>query len=383
VEVIEADGQWILPGFIDTHAHVMGPRPGLTNRLQSLLDYGVTAARAPAGVTDLSVEVRDAIESGEMAGPLFRVAGVPLDAPGPRTGFRAIVSSEEEARAEVRRQAAAGVDFIKLYTRLSPEIVGAAVDEAHSHDLEVIGHLGRTSWFQALDLGIDALTHSAHFGMASSLVPDDQRDEFVDFFDPNPAFDPSQFGPWVDAIEGGEEIVRELGRRIAEQGVVLDPNLVLVEAVIRGDDPDLWELLVPYPNRGEFIPHPFSAYWSDLERADAQEALSHVFDAVRIFHEEGALITAGTDIGNPWMLPGVSFHHELELLVEAGLSNLDVIVAATHNGAVAIDLLEDLGTVEVGKRGDLVLLSADPLEDIRNTRQIVAVFQNGQRVTSN
>ena len=121
VEVIEADGQWILPGFIDTHAHVMGPRPGVTNRLQSLLDYGITAARAPSGVTDLNVEVRDAIESGEMAGPLFRVAGVPLDAPGPRTGIRAIVSSEEEARAEVRRQAAAGVDFIKLYTRLSPE----------------------------------------------------------------------------------------------------------------------------------------------------------------------------------------------------------------------------------------------------------------------
>lgn len=377
VPSIDATGQWITPGFIDTHAHLSG-RATVQSTLTTLLAHGITAARATAEVTAYGVEVRERIAEGELAGPSYRVAGALLDGPDTPYGFASVVATPAEAREEVQQQAAAGVDYIKVYTLLSPPIVQAAIEEAHRQGLEVIGHLGATSWDQALELGIDALTHSAIAGMASSMVPADERPALGELFIPNNRFDVELFPTFVEAVD--PEVVRQLGRRIAQQGVVLDPNLVLMEAILRGDDVTVFEALMPPERWSEFAPHPYSAGWSDSERAAALEALPLFFDAIRVFHEEGALITAGTDIGNPWMTPGVSFHRELQLLSAAGLDNAAVLQAATRNGAIALGMLEDVGTVEVGKRADIVILSADPLADIRNTAEIVAVYQAGRRV---
>ena len=374
---VDATGQWIVPGFVDTHAHLPGPSQ-LEGTLQQLLNYGITAARTTASVTDYGVDVRDRIAAGELKGPTYRVAGALLDGPGSPWGFAAIVASPDEAREEVRVQAQAGVDYIKLYTLLPPDVVEAAIDEAHTLDLEVIGHIGRTSWFEAIGFGIDALTHSAIAGLAQSMVKEDDRPMFDEFFIPNADFNPDLFGPFLAMVD--TETVRRLATALASNAVVLDPNLVLMEAVIRGDDPSVFEALMPEEEWSSFAVHPYSAGWSTSTRAQAIDALRHFFAAVKEFHDAGALITAGTDIGNPWMTPGVSFHRELELLVEAGLDEQSVLRVATLNGARAIGLAAELGTVEVGKRADVVVLRADPLSDIRNTAQIVSVYQAGRVV---
>jgi len=100
---------------------------------------------------------------------------------------------------------------------------------------------------------------------------------------------------------------------------------------------------------------------------------------IRHFHEHGVLITAGSDVAMPWITPGVSFHRELELLVSSGIPPLDVLTIGTRNGARALGISDEVGTVEAGKRADLLVLRADPLKDIRNTREIDLVIMNGHR----
>ncbi len=96
----------------------------------------------------------------------------------------------------------------------------------------------------------------------------------------------------------------------------------------------------------------------------------------RLF-DRGVLLTAGSDLPNPWVIPGVSFHEELQLLADAGIPPLDVLQIATSNGAVALGIDDEIGTVEPGKRADLVVLSANPLDDIYNTRSIEWIIQAG------
>jgi len=380
---LPASGKWVLPGFVDTHAHLPSEER-IVEEFQALLDHGITAARSPATDVEHGVEVRGRLQSGRLAGPTYRIAGGLIDGPGSPYEYSAIVTTPDEIRAEVRRQATAGVDFIKLYTLLPPDLVAAGIDEAHRHGLEVIGHLGRTSWLEALDLGIDALTHSGFLGMASSVVPRERRELFREFFMPNDwrKFDPGLFGAWAAAATD-EGATRDLGRKLARAGTILDPTLALHEAIVRGDDPELYARLAPSDAKHRFEPRPYYEYWSASERAAARSVLPPLFEIVRILHEEGALLTAGTDVYNPWMFAGISFHRELELLAACGIPNEDVLVIATRNGAVALDLLEELGTVEVGKRADLVILSANPLEDIRNTERIDVVLQGGRRVAGN
>lgn len=380
VDIYEAEGRWIVPGFVDVHAH-FPPRSELEHTLQTLLDYGITAARAPATITEYGVDIRADLEDGELTGPTFRTAGALLDGPETPWGFATVVDSEADVRAAVREQAAAGVDFIKLYTLLRPEIVRSAIDEAHANDLEVIGHLGRTTWDEAIEFGIDALTHSGIYGMARSLIPPERRDEFREFFEPNAdRFDSGLFAAWNEATDDREAIARDLGRRLAAGGTTLDPNLVLSDAVFHGDDPARYERLVPPEARVEFQPHPYSRSWVEADRLHARAAWPRFMEAIRIFHEEGVTLAAGTDLENAWMYPGTSFHRELELLSDTGISNADVLIIATRNGAIAIGLEDELGTIEPGKRADLVILSADPLADIRNTEAIVDVFQRGRRI---
>ena len=103
-----------------------------------------------------------------------------------------------------------------------------------------------------------------------------------------------------------------------------------------------------------------------------------MLEIIRIFHERGVLLTTGTDLLNPWMTPGVTLHREMELLVSSGIPPLEVLSIATRNGAIALGVENETGTVEAGKRADLVVLNADPTISISNTRDIEYVFLAGK-----
>lgn len=388
--VVDVAGRWLLPGFMDLHAHmntIGGPLPD--GVLSTMIRFGITTFRSPAAMRAAGTDLRDRIAAGEILGPRMFTAGLLMNLPGGSSAGSPIaveVATTEEVRAEVRRQAEAGVDFVKLYAQLGPEMIRAGIEEAHANGIRAIGHLGKTGWADAARYRIDTIVHSGVAAPTWELVPPQKRARFLDFYSPRSGFDPSLFGAWQEAADLDRADTAALISVLVENRVEVNPTLVQIEAIYWGDDPALREALEP-----EYAPsslaatwrkglHPFSGGWPEEARAAAKKTFTLTLEMVRRLHEGGVLLTAGTDLGNPWITPGVSLHREMWLLNRAGIPALEVVKIATRNGAEALGILDQVGTIESGRRADLVVLTADPLDDIRNTRAIEAVYLGGKRI---
>lgn len=392
--VIDLSGGWLVPGFMDLHAHMdfeghQIPAELEARRAATLLAFGITTIRSPGGPPGVGTSLRDGIAAGKALGPRMFTAGRVIDMPGGMwAGSPAGValSTPEEVRAEVRRQVAEGVDWVKFYTQINPELLRAGIEEAHAAGVRVIGHLGATSWTEAARLGIDAVTHSGAPGSSWQFLPADVQTRFREFYFPNPRFDPTLFKPWRQAVNlDGPEMEALISALVAHH-VEVNPTLDIAEALYWGDDATMLEGLEPdYATPPEAVGRkerfPYSASWPASNMVDARATFPVLLEIVRRFYRRGVLLTTGTDIAiPPWITPGVSLHHEMELLVRAGIPPLDVLTIASANGARALGILDDVGTIEPGKRADLVALSADPVKDIRNTRRIAFVLLAGKRL---
>jgi imidazolonepropionase-like amidohydrolase len=352
IRVLNLTGKYVIPGLFDTHAHVAGVLKGSydkaisENMLGMLLDYGVTTIRNPAGPTNESVFLREEVHDGKIRGPEIFTAGRLLNTPElPIPFVEKQVITDEQVREEVRRQAAAGVDYIKLYVGLTPDLLKAAIDEAHSQGIKVIGHLYLTSWTKAANLGIDFLTHGVP--VSPFLLSEDKQ----------PIFNLTGGGPfdhslWLDLVDLNSTEIRNMIDSLVQNQIPVDPTLSIYEAIFK---------------QGSYDPQ-------------NEQRWSKVLQLTRMMHDSGVKILSGTDIPNFGLVPGKSLHHELELLVKAGIKPSDVIKIATNNGAEALGIINQTGTIELGKQADILILSANPIEDIENTKRISGVIANGMIV---
>ena len=381
---IDLSGRFVLPGLVDMHAHVLlhpwdergrilprSDRASTLHILRALLSEGVTTARDPGDPADAAVALRADLERGGIVGPRLMVAGDMLQTGDARLEPFRRVASEEDVRREVRRQAAAGVDFIKLYAGLSPPLVRAAIDEAHAHGLRVIGHLQRTSWTEAAEAGIDGVEHLAAW--SPELLPDSSRSTLT----------PDLFGrvAWLEHVALDSAAMDSMLATLARHGVTVDPTLIALHSKFWGNDPSY-----RHPARPDLVPDlfqrgwpagSFTASWTDSQYAAARASWPRAEALVRRMHAAGIRMVVGTDTPTPWIVPGESVHREMELLHAAGLPIADVLRMATADAADALGLGGQIGAVAPGMRADLVVLSADPLEDIRNTRRIERVVSRG------
>jgi len=351
-EVVDATGMFILPGFIDMHVH---PRVG-------------------------AIALREATARGSLVGPRIFTGAKIIEGPTVTFPDDVEVTTEEGMRAEVRRQADLGVDLVKLYWNTPVHFIRAAIDEAHALDLQVIGHLRQSSWTEAAREGIDGLVHSGWDGPTWELVAPSEQDALRAL-------------PYRERYQRFREIVDldgpefdSLVAALVEHEVTVDPTLVIIQSLYYGDDLSILERLEP-----EAASPSIQATWGDGWEsvnpftATAPQALPEgkviwpiATEIVRRLHERGVNISAGTDVGMPWITPGVSFHRELELLVEAGIPEAEVILIATRNGARGLGKEDLLGVIAPGRSADLVLLRQDPLIEIQNTRSIETVYLSGR-----
>jgi imidazolonepropionase-like amidohydrolase len=383
VEMRASPGRFVVPGFVDLHVHLPQDRAVQEELLCRLLKHGVTTVLQPGARPGAGVELRERIARGEVRGPRLLTAGPSIDATRadgvPGSGSR-WVSSELEVRREVRAQAETGVDWIKLYSGLPPELVQAAVDEAHGLGLPVALHAGRTRWGEAARAGVDMLVHSG-FGTP--------MDEVVDLPDPAAAADREWYEAYARATEGAA--FARLVEALVAARVVVVPTLAITLASGLGDGASLLPRFRPDLAPDADLDDWWGEGWRqrhpqyDPDSDEEAELLRTVYfpgalAIVRAYHERGVRLGVGTDVGNAWITAGHAFHLELELYQEAGIPALDVLRMATREGAAALGLLDELGTVEVGKRADLVFLGEDLTRDVRASRTIEAVYLGGVRV---
>jgi len=357
--VINLTGKYIIPGLFDMHAHVGNVLKNSYNQSESedmlsmLLAYGITTIRNTGGPTEQSVALKKNISEGKIMGPQIFTAGQLLNTPQIPVPFvEKQVITEQDVRQEVRNQIEAGVDYVKLYVGLTPKLAQAAIREAHSNGTKVIGHLYLTSWTDAANLGvgdnktavnyIDFLTHGVP--VSPSLLSKENRQKFLEAGD-----HPFNHFLWLDLVDLNGPEISEMIKAVANNSIPVDPTLDIYEAMIKGEP-------------------------------EYQYLWPKVLQLTKMMYNNGVPILSGTDIPNFDLVPGASLHHELELLVEAGIPPLEVIKIATRNGAQALDIERDVGTIEPGKQADMIVLSENPLDDISNTKKIETVINNGQLI---
>lgn len=368
---IDVTGKWIMPGLIDAHAHA--------DRwaLPRYLAWGVTSLRDVHGQHDSIFQLRDDVNLGSIPGPRMFIAGAMIDGAPATYPSASEVTSGPEARRVVDALAVDGADFVKTYTRITPELMEPLVDEASALQLRVTAHLGLTDALRASSLGVRAIEHlsgipEAALANPAALLAAHRRS----FFEGWTAFEAAWAG--IDSTT-----LSRLAGRLANDRVFMIPTLVLHDTYSRLDDKGLYQDpdLVAVPdsiqrawNVAGMVQR---AGWTERDFANFRASRANQDLFLREFLRQGGVVVAGTDAANQMLIPGRSEHRELELLVQAGVPPREALLTATRNAARLLGA-DSLGAVAPGRVADLLVLSRNPLEDIRNTASIDFVVLRGQ-----
>ncbi|MHC4508862.1 MAG: amidohydrolase family protein [Planctomycetota bacterium] len=333
--IVDAGSRFAIPGLFDMHVHTgFYPQP-------AMLAYGVTSVRNVGqdlpwlnALADRSEATSDPVARQFYSGDMFRSTHPDLGED------RALIESEHDARAYVRRWKERGVHFIKTHPPITWQLRRAVAQEARRLGLPVVGH----------GVGLTEVTQSATFGYASV---EHASNRFYDDVLQMLALAGTRWDPTLTIDVGNQLLLRNEPERLADEK-------------FRAFTPEK-------RSRARQAENPFKVLSDTALRGRWVELLA----TVRAAHRKGVRLLAGTDAPLDEAFSGVSLHWELESFVQAGLAPLEVLRIATQEGAAAVGAEDDLGTIEPGKLADLVLLDANPLDDIKNTQTNWRVIKGG------
>jgi imidazolonepropionase-like amidohydrolase len=373
-EVRELAGKTVIPGLISAHSHLglivddAEPsatgytRENVTAQLKQFERYGVTTIMSLGVNRDLVYELREEQRGGKLGGATIFTAGRGIGVPGGAPGLPAAAdqiyrpATADEARKDVDELAMHHADIVKIWVdkvhgtvpEMKPEMYKAVIDEAHKKHLRVAAHeYALSDAKQLVADGVDVLAHSV-------------RDQVVD-----DAFVQAmkQHKVWYVPTFTVDESFFVYAERPEFMQTVFFQQAAGPKLIAKFDTPGYAEKINQDPQTAQ--------HRKDF--ATGQQNLKRLFDA-------GVNVGFGTDSGAlPGRIPGFAEHHELELMVQAGLTPMQAITAATGENAKLLHS-SDRGTITVGKRADLLVLDADPLIDIRNTQKIFAVYHDGRNI---
>ena len=388
--------RFAMPGLIDSHVHVGGYHEGFpggapfqpaVNFLRLLVYNGVTTVRDTGNSIETIKYLR---EWGEKySGPRVFSSGPLLDLPPLTWPFSRIVRNPETARHEVELLHLEGMNFIKTYRNVTPEILKAIVEAADSCGMGVAAHVEKTSAREACELGVKSLEHVVN------LFND--RD-FPDLEGKTLAGATGCARLWSHVDPKSEAVTALLHLLRANQTYVCPTLLVShrycsLEAMVNDPYLDYMVAVMPYHKyfkrmrdpMGRAIGAKFMRNYMPLpslsksERAEVAAGLQNMRDVTSRLHDAGVNLVTGTDSPNPSVVPGFSLHQEMELMVRSGMPPLAVLRSATSAAGKVLGR-DDLGVVKPGACADMVLLNADPAANILNTMHIQGVIKAGRLV---
>jgi imidazolonepropionase-like amidohydrolase len=392
-KVIEGKGKFLIPGLWDMHVHASND----TNFCSLVIANGVTSVREMFATRQsfrFQIDWRNKVNADQIVGPHMYI---PLAVMGPdQNWFSSIqIATVQQARQFVKEVKDSGADFIKVFDLYNPKVIMAVLMEAKEQGIRVAGHCPLClNIADAAEAGLGSFEHTLGIlGSASSkeaiirsaMMKEAKRvhNSFSDearllFF-----YQSKDYLPTYDSIKAAQ-----LFRRLKESGSYQCPTLAAYLGKVKAINSDF-----SIDGRSKYVAkecleswkglkqNPFSASITPADYEQVRAMVRNKSDLVPEFKKYGIPILAGTDAGSGcthhYLVPGFSLHDELRFLVEASLTPMEALQAATKNAANSLGVLNKTGTIEAGKCADLVLLDADPLLDINNTRKINAVVKNG------
>jgi len=370
-KVINGDGKYLIPGLWDMHTHYNWNH---TDSDPLLIANGITGVREMWGDMSLINYIRIKARSGKIIAPDIYTSGNIIDGYPAYWPGSVGVSTPEETKNVINKQIEEGVDFIKVYSRLTRECFMAIADIANQKNIPFAGHIpNKVSTYEAIEAGMASSEHFFGILIASSS----KEDSIMNL---NNRITNSRI--LLETFQ--EDKFDSLCIVLANSEMWLCPTLTVNRAVGYLNDPDFTK-----DERVAYLPDYIMSFWNPKNDIRFQSADDDFYLNLRKrFHfeqslvgkmyERGVKFLAGTDYPNPYCFPGFSLHDELELLVEGGIPELEALKAATINGAVFMGRDDKIGTVEVGKLASLVLLNENPLADIKNIRSIETVLLRGK-----
>jgi len=393
-QVVDGKGKFLIPGLWDMHVHTVWK--GLPEKyFPMFIANGVTGVRDMASDLGLLKQLRKDISEGKLLGP--RIVGGPMvDGPMPVwPGVAISISNEADARKTVASIKDKGADFIKVYSLIPRQAYFALADEAKKRGIPFAGHVPiSVSAAEASDAGQKSIEHMEGVLLDCSTEEPELRKTIEESI--KDAKDTDQIrASLVRALNEtssrtletySEEKATALFARFAANGTWQAPTLVVHRVGAFLDDKDFTndprlkyvrrDLRDSWKNQDDFRLKNRTAESSELGKRLLQKRL----EIILAMHRAGVKMLAATDALVMYVFPGFSLHDELGLFVQAGLTPMEALQTATRNPAIYLGLSDMVGTVEIGKKADLVLLEANPLENISNTKRINAVVVNGKLI---
>lgn len=381
-QVIDVTGKYLIPGLWDMHVHEWNKE----SFFPLFIANGITGVRDMFSPLPPIKQWRPEIAAGTTIGPHIFAAGIFVDGPYPFCKPCTIaVSNAEEGRKAVLKVKEMGADFIKVYSMLPRDTYFAIADEAKRQHMVFAGHVPEfVSAAEASDAGQKSIEHLMGILVACSAKEAELRKTNEAKLRAEGIRADTAMLEQVAALDSfDEKKASALFARFVQNGTWMCPTLTVLRAVAFSGEADFRN-----DPRIKYIPNSLKQpFWEDAFgwkehtpdfNAQARRVFQKQLEVVGMMNRAGVRIVAGTDTANPYVFPGFSLHEELALLVQAGLTPGEALRTATINPAKYFDMQRSLGTVEKSQIADLVLLDANPLMDINNTRKIAAVIVGGR-----
>ncbi len=380
VQAIDGTGKFLIPGLSDMHVHLMSDEDGFPDALAEdefkvMLANGITTIRLMNGTPEHLVW-RAKSERGEIIAPMIYAASPQFI--GRKSSHAYVVTNETEARESVRKAKTDGYDYLKLTTNLKPEVYEAIAEEARKQKMRLVGHAdSRTiGLWRAFKAG-QQIEHLDSY--LEALIPENSpiKGSVSDIY-------LYKLENWTSLDYLDEKKISEIARATVEANPFSTPTLTLFKYTFGIGRSETAIMAQPdirfYPQKTiDLWLGVNKRYWATAASAERRAKYVAIRNRiVKAIHDAGGKILAGSDTPEWLFLYGYTLHRELRTLNEAGLSNYATLASATRNSAEFFGTIKNTGTIEKGKRADLVLLEANPLDDIANTERRAGLMLNGR-----